>query len=204
MSRGLARIAVADETRRRLGDGRRIAGELARVLAGEEDGEGLDDQRVVVVAREGDRIQAVASLFVCPRAVFVELVATAPWNLLRAGEPPDPRAVRGAGRALVAHAGVWSTATGRGGRVALQAENPRCRALYERLGFVRMTADDGPYALVPPGPHGFSAPVCRIAEGHEGPEEDRAPWMIFDPARRPSAAGSVPARPAPPAVRAAS
>jgi hypothetical protein len=203
-ARGLARDAVTNETRLRLGDGRRIVGELARVLAGAEAGEGTADRRVVVVARERSRIQGVASLFVCPRAVFVELVATAPWNLLGGGEPRHPLAVRGAGSALVAHACARSVGTGRGGRVALQAENPRCRALYERLGFVRMTAEDLPYTLVPPGDGGFSAAVRRLAEGREGPEEARSPWMLFDPERLPSSgAVTVPARAAARAVSAA-
>jgi hypothetical protein len=189
MARGLlARGAVSAQTRPNLEDSRRIVGELGRVLAGDEPGEGIQEHRSVFVARRIGCIQAAAALFASPRAVFVELVATAPWNLLGAADPPDARMVRGAGTALLQHASAWSLATGGGGRVSLQAENPRCRAYYEWLGFERMTAADEPYTLVPRGPRGFSEPVRRVAEGREGPDEQRSPWMLFDPARPASVA----------------
>lgn len=193
----LARGAVAAQTRHHLEDSRRVVGELARVLAGDEPGEGTPEHRSVFVARQRGCIQAAASLFASPRAVFVELVATAPWNLLGPADPPDARAVRGAGTALVRHASDWSLATGRGGRVSLQAENPRCRAYYERLGFERMAAADLPYTLVPRGPRGFSEPVRRVAEGREGPEEQRSPWMLLDPERALLRSGRVARLPAP-------
>lgn len=191
----LARGAVIHETRLRLEDGRRIQQELSNVLDGVEPGEGTATHRNLFVARAGGRIQAVASMFTCPRAVFVELVATAPWNLLAAADPEDARTVRGAGSTLVQHARTWSLATGRGGRVALQAENPRCRAYYEHHGFERMTATDRPFELVPPGDHGFSPEVRRVAEGREGPAEEKSPWMLLDPARLPfSGSVAVPPR----------
>ena len=192
----LGRAGLSAATRVRLEDGLRIAGEIARVLAGEEPGEGTAAERTVWAVRSGGRVQAIACLFPTPRAVFVELVASAPWNLLGPGEAIDGRTVRGAGSALLAHADAWSRVRGTGGRVALQAENPRARAFYERLGFTVMTPDDAPLQLVPRGDRGHSPEIRRVAGGRPGPEEERSPWMVRDPQRRATAAGSaaVPAR----------
>jgi hypothetical protein len=202
----LTRGAVSAETRPRLDDSRRIVGELQRVLAGDEPGEGVPDGRQVFAAVSSGRIQAVVALFACPRAVFVELLATAPWNLLAPGDPADLRAVRGAGSSLVTHASVLSRQLGRSGRVALQAENPRARAVYERLGFRRMMPSDAPLALVPRGLDGWSPAVLRLAQKKTSREDDRSPWMLLDPdrsvplaavrhARRPSATRAAPAPP---------
>jgi GNAT superfamily N-acetyltransferase len=190
----LARDAVSPQTRVRLEDSRRIVGELLAVVSGEEPGEGVPWRRQLVTASAGGRVQAVAALFPCPRSIFVELVATAPWNLLAAGDPADARAVRGAGGALLEHAERWSRGSGRGGRVSLQAENPRALALYERLGFAPMRPSDAPLALVPPGADGYSPSVLRLARGCPAPQDLSAPWMLLDPARR----GARP--PAPPRV----
>ena len=179
----LSRGAVAPQTRTKLEDSRRIVGELLRVLAGDEPGEGTDAERHVVAAVADGRIQAVAALFACPQAVFVELVATAPWNLLAAGDPPDARSVRGAGGALLSFAERWSHSSGRGGRVSLQAENPRAFGIYERMGFARMRPSDAPLSLVPQGDHGWSESILRLAKGRAGPEEEKSPWMLLDPER---------------------
>jgi len=169
-------------TRLQLEDSRRIVGELTRVLGGEEEGEGAPAERIVRAAMAGGRVQAIATLFLCRRAAFIELLATAPWNLL-GNDPPDPRAVRGAGRALVAHASALASAARAGGRVALQAENPRCVEFYLRLGFARMCPSDAPLALIPRGEKGWSPGVLRLARGAPGPDERRAPWMLLDPGR---------------------
>jgi GNAT superfamily N-acetyltransferase len=179
----LSRGAVAPQTRPKLEDSRRIVGELQRVLAGDEPGEGTDAERHVVAAVADGRIQAAAALFACPQAVFVELIATAPWNLLAAGDPPDARSIRGAGSALLSFAERWSRESGRGGRLALQAENPRAFGIYERMGFQRMRPSDAPLALVPQGDHGWSESILRLAQGRAGPEEEKSPWMLLDPER---------------------
>ncbi len=181
----LTRGAVSSETRPRLEDSRRIVSELHRVLAGNEPGEGVAEERQVFAARAGGRIQAVVALFACPRAVFVELLATAPWNLLGRDDPADGRTVRGAGSALVTHASALSRRLGRGGRVALQAENPRALAIYERLGFQRMQPSDAPLALVPRGEDGWSPAVLRLAQKKASREDAESPWMLLDPARPP-------------------
>ncbi|MGB8933217.1 MAG: GNAT family N-acetyltransferase, partial [Anaeromyxobacteraceae bacterium] len=178
----LVQPRLSPTTRLRLEDSRRIVGELARVLAGEEEGEGTRTHRTLWTARLDGRVQGVASLFLCESGTFVELVATAPWNLLGDGDPVDSRKVRGAGRALLDWAATWSRATERLGRVALQAENPRSRAVYERMGFRRMEPRDRPLSLVPRGLHGFSASILRLAAGAAGPEESASPWMLLDPA----------------------
>ncbi|MFL5300100.1 MAG: N-acetyltransferase [Anaeromyxobacteraceae bacterium] len=108
----------------RLRDFRRISEELRRVVLGDEDGEGTQEARTFHAAASAGRIQAVAALFACPRATFVEYLLAAPWNLLGPEDPPDLRVVRGAGQALLAKASAWSFARDAGGRVALQAENP--------------------------------------------------------------------------------
>ncbi len=91
--------------------------------------------------------------------------------------------VRGAGRALILDASRLARAGGARGRVALQAENPRALAVYQRLGFVRMRPSDAPLALVPRGGKGWSAPVLRLARGEAGRDQDGSPWMVLDPDR---------------------
>lgn len=184
IARSLLSRGVTAETRARLHDWRRIGGELLAVLGGEEEGEGAPAERLLRAALCKGEVQGVAAIFVCRRAAFVELLLTAPWNLLGPGDPLDARAVRGAGRALVTAACALSRASGAGGRVALQAENPRAQEVYERMGFARMRPSDAPLALVPRGAKGWSAPVIRLARGEPGPEERRAPWMVLDPERR--------------------
>ena len=166
-----------------LEDSRRIVGELLRVLLGDEEGEGVAEERLVRAAVTGDRIQAVTSLYLCPRAAFIELIASAPWNLFGPDDRPDSRTVRGAGHALVIHAAALSRASGSGGRVALQAENTRSLALYRRMGFTPIRPSDAPLALVPRGGHGWSPAVLRLARGAAGPEERRMPWLVRDPER---------------------
>jgi hypothetical protein len=182
----LAGGQVSQETRLRLEDVRRIATELARVLAGDEDGEGDAAERTVTVARHRGRIQAVSTWVPCRRSLFVELLAAAPWNLLAPGDPTDGRAVRGSGPALLGCLGRLSRTTGRAGRLALQAENPRARAVYERLGFAAMRPSDAPLANVPSGKKGWSDSVVRLARGRPGADERQMPWMLLDPARAPA------------------
>jgi hypothetical protein len=174
----------------RLEDFRRLAEELRRVLRGDEDGEGPAAERAFRLAVQGGRVQAVASLFACPRATFVEYLLAAPWNLLRREDPPDLRAIRGAGNALLDEASRWSFARGAHGRVALQAENPRCLGYYERLGFRRMAAGDEPFALVPRGPDGWSPGVRRVAAGCPSAEDARSPWLVLEPCAAPAVAAS--------------
>jgi GNAT superfamily N-acetyltransferase len=184
IARSLLSRGVSAETRARLQDWRRIGGELIAVLEGHEDGEGAPSERLLRAAVHDGEVQGVASVFLCRRAAFVELLLSAPWNLLGPEDPPDARAVRGAGRALVDAASALARAGGAGGRVTLQAENERAQAVYERLGFGLMRPSDAPLAVVPRGVKGWSAPVIRLARGEPGPEEHRAPWMILDPERR--------------------
>ena len=175
----LAAREEAAATRVRLEDDHRIVGELADSLAGAE---AREDRRYLVAVATG-RVQAVCALFDCAGGAFVELVATAPWNLVRRAQP-DPRAAPGAGAALVAAAERRARARGCGGRVALQAENARARHAYERLGFAAMQSSDVPLALVPPGEVGWwSDSIARLARGCPAPEDVLAPWMPRDPER---------------------
>jgi hypothetical protein len=192
IARSLLSRTQSNSTRARLADWRRIAGELLAVLEGHEDGEGAPAERLVRAAVHRGELQALATIFLCPRAAFVELLVSAPWNLLGPDDPPDARAVHGAARALLVGASALACAAGAGGRVALQAENPRCQALYEHLGFTLMRPSDAPLALVPRGKKGWSEPVLRLARGQAGPEERRAPWLIFDPERRRAGAAVAP------------
>jgi GNAT superfamily N-acetyltransferase len=179
----LARPDLDAETRLRLEDGVRIGVEIRRVLRGEEPGEGPASARRVRVAVACGRVQAIATVFACPRAVFVELLASAPWNLLGPSDAGDRRTVRGAGGALLAHARRLSRALGRGGRVALQAENPRSRVVYEHLGFVPMAPADRPLTLVPRAVTGWAPPLLRLARGRVAPKDARCPFMLLDPTR---------------------
>ncbi|HYD40815.1 MAG TPA: N-acetyltransferase [Anaeromyxobacter sp.] len=184
IARSLLSRGVSPPTRARLLDWRRVGGELLAVLEGQEEGEGASTERLVRAAVHRGEVQAVATIFLCRRAAFVELLVSAPWNLLGPDDPPEARAVRGAARALVGAASALARAGGARGRVALQAENPRCQAFYERMGFSLMRPSDAPLALVPRGKKGWSAPVVRLARGEAGPEERRAPWMLLDPEPR--------------------
>lgn len=170
-------------TRQRLQDCGRICEELAGVLAGVEPGEGKAAERTLHFALIRGRIQAVSSMFACPRGTFIELLVTAPWNVLGRDDPADPRTVRGAGTALVKQAIQRSWHRGCRGRVALQAENVRTLPFYERLGFYRMSPADRPLTLVPPGEKGWSPSIVRVALGQPGPEEETSPWLVLDPSQ---------------------
>jgi hypothetical protein len=186
IARSLLSSGVSAPARLRLDDLRRILAELERVLHGEEDGEGTRDARLVRAAVARGHLQALTTVFLCRRAAFIELLASAPWNLLGPQGPDgrtDARAVHGAGCALIAEASALARQAGAGGRVALQAENPRSEALYQRLGFAPMRPSDAPLALVPRGGKGWSPPVLRLARGEPGPDERRMPWLIRDPER---------------------
>jgi hypothetical protein len=177
----LERRPLSARTRARLADFRAVASELARVLDGTEEGEGRTSERTMVAAAErGGRVQGLCAMFACPGATFVELLVTAPWNILGPEDPPDPRTVRGAGTALVDAARRWSAARGCGGAVALQAATLLAAAFYDRLGFRPMRGDDEPLRLVPQGERGWSASILRLAGGRPGAEERTSPWMILE------------------------
>jgi GNAT superfamily N-acetyltransferase len=179
----LERRPLSPTTRGRLEDSRAVIAELARVLSGTEEGEGRASERMLHLATSRGRVHGICSMFACPRATFIELLVTAPWNLLGPEDPPDPRTVRGAGTALVAAASTWSVARGCGGAVALQAATLRAAAFYERLGFRRMHAADGPLGLVPSGASGWSPEILRVAAGQPGPKERDMPWLYLEPGR---------------------
>jgi hypothetical protein len=168
-------------TRDRLADSGRICRELLHVLQGSEPGEGNGRERSLLAAHGFGRTQALATMFACPSGTFVELIATAPWNLLDPTDPRDPRTVRGAGSTLIRYAVEWSRRRGCYGRVALQAESPRTLRFYEHAGFRRMRPDDIPLALVPRGDLGWSPEIMRVARGCPGPAEERSPWLVRDP-----------------------
>lgn len=184
----LERRSLSAPTRARLADSRRICGELARVLDGAEPGEGRASERTLHLAVARGRIHAISSMFACPAGTFVELLVTAPWNLLTGDDPADPRTMRGAGTALVAAAGEWSRRRGCRGTIALQAENARAVAFYERLGFREIRPEDDPLSLVPKGDDGWSTSILRVARGRPGTEERRSPWLLLAPRRAPAVA----------------
>ena len=173
---------VSAATRIKLEDSRRICSELLQVLRGTGPGEGRAAERSLLAVRALGRTQALSTMFACPGATFIELIATAPWNLLGREDPSDPRTVRGAGSTLVRHAVTWSQARGCAGRVALQADNPRALSCYEHMGFRRMQPEDGPLAFVPRGDRGWSPEILRVAQGCPEPDEKSSPWLLFDPA----------------------
>lgn len=177
----LERRTLAAQTRARLGDSRDVCAELARVLDGTERGEGRASERTLHLATARGRVHGISSMFACPGGTFVELLVTAPWNLLGPDDPSDPRTVRGAGTALVASAIAWSLRRGRGGTVALQSATLRAAEFYERLGFRLMRPADAPLSLVPPGEGGWSSSVMRLARGRPGAEERESPWMLLEP-----------------------
>jgi len=189
----LERRPLTADTRARLADSRTVVGELARVLDGSEPGEGRTADRSLHLATARGRVHGVCSMFACPRATFIELLVTAPWNLLGPGDPPDPRTVRGAGTALVAAASTWSAARGCGGAVALQAATLRAATFYERMGFRPIRPDDGPLGLVPPGDAGWSPEILRVAAGRPGPKEREMPWLLLAPRQAFAAAAQLPA-----------
>jgi Acetyltransferase (GNAT) family len=179
--RRLERAPVSPLTKAKLLDSRRICTELVHVLRGKEPGEGRVCERSLFAVRALGCTQALSSMFACSGGTFIELMATAPWNLLGKDDPPDPRTLHGAGSALVGEAMSWSRLRGCGGRVALQAENPRTLGFYERIGFRRMAPGDEPLSLVPRGESGWSPEILRVAQGCPGPDEERAPWLVLDP-----------------------
>lgn len=188
----LERRPLTPVTRAKMQDSRRVVGELLRVLRRQEPGEGRPEERSLLAVRALGRVQALSTMFACPRGTFVELLVTAPWNLLGRGDPADPRTLHGAGTALVERAVAWSRRRGCAGRVALQAASLDALRFYERLGFRRLVPGDLPLSLVPPGERGWSPEVLRVANGTPGPDEERAPWVLVEPdlvpmAREPAA-----------------
>ncbi len=183
---------LSASTRDKLSDSRRIVSELLRVLRGEEDGEGRARDRSLLHVRGLGRVQALSSMFACPGGLFIELIATAPWNLLGKDDPRDPRTLHGAGSALVERAIAWSRRRGCRGRVALQAGSLGALRFYERFGFRRMVPSDRPLSLVPPGENGFSPEILRVAAGTPGAEEERSPWLLLEPESSFATAGAGP------------
>jgi hypothetical protein len=120
-------------------------------------------------------------MFACPRGTFIELLVTAPWNLLGPEDPPHFRSVRGAGTTLLAEAVAWSSSRQCGGRVALQAENPTAQAFYARMGFRPMRATDRPLSLLPRRPAGVSPSLVRLANGLEERPAEPSPWLVLAP-----------------------
>ena len=177
----LTRRQLTPLTTTKLADSGRICREFLSVLRGTEPGEGTRAGRRLLVVRALGRVHALAAVFDCPGGTFIELVATAPWNLLGRGDPADPRTVHGAGTAVVLEAIARSRRRGLGGCVALQAGSPCSVGFYERMGFRRMVPADRPLWLVPQGDHGWSPEIGRVAHGTPGPDEERMPWLVRPP-----------------------
>ena len=127
---------VTAATRADLQAGRRITGELAATLR--EPGK----QWLLASLLRG-AVQCVGSLKLLRRALFVEYLASAPWNLLRGADLRDPRTAHGACSALIEHAVRLSRAAGLQGRLSLEADNPHCRQIYVHLGFRRAPGEAG-------------------------------------------------------------
>jgi hypothetical protein len=108
------------------------------------------------------------------RSLFIHYLVSAPWNALTRADLPDFRTTRGTCRALIADAMQLSHARGLGGRISLEAINPRCRAVYEHLEFERKSFDQlagiVPEKLYPPAERGSHC------------------WMVHEPAQLKEAA----------------
>lgn len=72
------------------------------------------------------------------RLVYVEALASAPWNRIQLERPPW---LRGVGRRLLRYARLRSVQLGYEGRLALHAL-PTAEAFYQRLGMPDYGADD--------------------------------------------------------------
>jgi hypothetical protein len=121
------------------------------------------------IATAGGLPQGVAALEPLSRSIFVHYVISAPWNALTASDIPDLRTTRGSCSALIADAVQTSEASGREGRVSLEAINGRCRAIYEHFGFT----SGGTQALTGIVPPGLYPPA----------EEPTRCWMLLDAGR---------------------
>jgi hypothetical protein len=129
---------VTAATRADLQAGRRITGELAGELAATLRQPG---KRWLLAIRLRGAVQCVGSLQLSRRALFVEYLASAPWNLLRGADLRDPRTAHGACSALIEHGVRLSRAAGLQGRLSLEADNPHCRQIYFHLGFRRAAGE---------------------------------------------------------------
>src|SRR5260370_20957961 len=132
----LVNPGVTAPTRADLQAGRRITGELAATLR-------QPGKRSLLATWLRGAVQCVGSLQVSRRALFVDYLASAPWNLLRGADLRDPRTAHGACSALIEHAVRLSRAAGLQGRLSLEADNPRCRQIYFHLGFRRAAGEAG-------------------------------------------------------------
>lgn len=86
--------------------------------------------------REG-RLQAAGIVHLQSDYLEVDLIATAPWNIL----PNQPESLKGAGTALMEELVKESKDLGFGGRLKLYAI-PRARQFYEKLGLEETAQGD--------------------------------------------------------------
>lgn len=92
------------------------------------------------VVDSNGRLQSVALIDPRDGYVYVDSLATAPWNILK--EVGDERVMPGAGRAAIVRAIEESVQLGNGGRLRLTPLSG-ARGFYERLGFTPIVNDYG-------------------------------------------------------------
>ena len=88
------------------------------------------------------RLQAAAIIYQRSNYLEVDLIATAPWNIL----PNQPESIKGAGTALMENLVKESVDLGFGGRLKLYAI-PHAKQFYEKIGLEE--TDEGDWELTP-------------------------------------------------------
>ncbi len=91
-------------------------------------------------------LQAAANYSVKKNSVYIDELATAPWNIKAGGA--DNRSTKGAGTQAVVEAVRLSSELGKGGRVTLEALED-AKPFYEKLGFKSKKSDDTQMELSP-------------------------------------------------------
>jgi predicted GNAT family N-acyltransferase len=94
-----------------------------------------------------NNLQAVAMITNTPDYIYVNLLATAPWNTLP--ENSDPRMIKGAGRALIELIIKYSYQQNSRGVIKLSAYE-QSLSFYQELGFIQASNSNSKLDLILP------------------------------------------------------
>ncbi len=124
VNQALFALYAEEPIRRRIEQNARVVSFIqVEALTAPEDFRGIRDDR--------GNLQAGAIVINMDDHLFVEYIATAPWNVTR----DSPRAVRKAATALMAELAKESDSNGHHGRIILNAI-PDAVEFYQKIGFV--------------------------------------------------------------------
>jgi hypothetical protein len=150
VNQALFALYAEEPIRRRIEQNARVVSFIqVEALTAPEDFRGVRDDR--------GNLQAGAIVINMDDHLFVEYIATAPWNVTR----DSPRAVRKAATALMAELAKESDSNGHHGRIILNAI-PDAVEFYQKIGFV----ETGEGSLLTPEMELTAAAARRLMNKH--------------------------------------